>query len=140
MGKKYAPPLVLEAPHPLTLAADVIPETLKQVRREGVQITDPDEVGDYLRRYPEMIDLIPEVIRLVRSHLPDAQLTLSVYHDPEIAEEEYLALLARFTRYEESTLKRLDRVAEQYLPALVCRQGWIQLTTDFHPPEDAYAL
>lgn len=139
MSKKYTPPLALEA-LPFTLAADAIPETLEEVRREDIRIADPGEVGDYLQRYPELLDLVPEVVRLARSHLPDAQLTLSVYHDPEIADEEYLVLYARFNKYDESVVERLDRVAEQYLPGLVGRQGWIQITTDFHPPEDAYAL
>lgn len=117
-----------------------IREALTEVRKQGVKIVKPNEVQEYLQRYPELIDLVPEVARLARSHLPDAWLTLSVYHDPEIAEEEYLVLHARLATYDESIVKRLDEVAERYLPELVHREGWIQLTTDFHPPEDAYAL
>lgn len=114
-----------------------IQKALAEVHKQGVKIVKPDKVQEYLRRYPGLIDLVPEVARLARSHLPDAQLTMSVYHDPEIAEEEYLVLYARFATYDESVVKRLDEAVEQYLPKLVHREGWIQLTTDFHPPEDA---
>ncbi|MCS7178064.1 MAG: hypothetical protein RML46_03165 [Anaerolineae bacterium] len=116
-----------------------IQETLEKIRRHGLKIIKTNEVQDYLQRYPELIDLVPEVARLVRSHLPDAQLTLSLYHDPE-EEDEYLILCARFAKYDELALERIRRTRSAYRDMLTGCQGWIFLTTDFQAPESPYAV
>ncbi|MFN3762324.1 MAG: hypothetical protein ACK4WK_03865 [Anaerolineae bacterium] len=115
-------------------------ETLEEVSRQHVPIVGPAEVRDYLLRYPDIIELVPQVIRLARRDLPEAQLILTVYQDPEIDEEEYLVIYARFAHYDESVIEKIDTVMDKYLRQLVSREGWIQLTTDFRPPEDTYAV
>lgn len=117
-----------------------IQEALAKVRKEGIHIIQPTEVKDYLQRYPEMIDLLPKVARLARIHLPEAQLMLTLYRDPEIEEEEYLTIDIRLAQYDGSVLERIDAIADLYLPSLVRQRGWIQLTTDFQPPEEQDAV
>ncbi|MCS7303614.1 MAG: hypothetical protein NZ602_00700 [Thermoguttaceae bacterium] len=104
------------------------------LERLGVRIPDPAEVFDYLVRFPEMILVVDEVVRIAAKRLPDAQLTLQVYHDAEI-EEEYLTLYARFNFYDETTMERVRAVRDQYRPLLRNRSGWLLFTTDFRPPE-----
>lgn len=116
-----------------------IQETLEAIRRQGLKITQPDEVQDYLRRYPELIYVVPEVVRRVRSNLPDAHLTLTVYHDPE-EEYEHLIIYARFARYDDLVLERIRHTRSIYRDLLTDCRGWIFLTTDFHPPDSLYAV
>lgn len=116
-----------------------IQETLEEIRRQGLKITQPDEVQDYLRRYPELIYVVPEVVRRVRSNLPDAHLTLTVYHDPE-EEYEHLIIYARFAKYDDWVLERIRHTRSIYRDLLTDCRGWIFLTTDFHPPDNLYAV
>lgn len=111
-----------------------IQEELITLECLGVRIPDPAEVFDYLVRFPEMGPVVVKVARLAAEKLPDAQLTLQVYHDPEI-EDEYLTLYARFASYDETTMEKIRAVREKYRPLVRNTSGWFLLTTDFRPPE-----
>jgi hypothetical protein len=112
---------------------------LKRLLRWNFRIPRPDEVEDYLLRFPEMIEVTGEVARIARERLPEAQLWLEVNHDPEI-EDEYLVIDARFPHYHESVLERIEAIENETLTLLQNRGGtpppWeILLTTDFQNPE-----
>ena len=94
---------------------------------------DSEKVSDYLLRFPDMLEAVNQVIRTVREHLPEAQLELVVYHDPEI-EDEYLVLYARFSQYTSAVMERIRAARRAYSPYKRGKSGWILLTTDFRQP------
>ena len=94
---------------------------------------DSEKVSDYLLRFPDMLEAINQVIRTVREHLPEAQLELVVYHDPEI-EDEYLVLYARFSQYTSAVMERIRAARRAYSPHIRDKSGWVLLTTDFRRP------
>jgi hypothetical protein len=94
---------------------------------------DSEKVSDYLLRFPDMLEAVNQVIRTVREHLPEAQLELVVYHDPEI-EDEYLVLYARFSQYTSAVMERIRAARRAYSPYIRDKSGWILLTTDFRQP------
>lgn len=94
----------------------------------------PNEVRDYLLRYPDMTDLALSVCAAVSARFGAyAQLSLEVYHDPEI-EDEYLTLYVRQQDYAENLLDGLEEISEEYEEELAERTGWLLVTTDFGPP------
>jgi len=99
-----------------------------------VRIPDPAEVVEYLVRFPELISVVDAVVRLAAKMLPEAQLTLQVYHNPEI-DDQYLVLYARFASYDETTIERIRAVRDKYRPLFKNTSCWLLLTTDFRPPE-----
>ena len=108
--------------------------TLWRISSREIIIPRPAEVRDYLVRYPDMTDLVESVSELSREKLgTDAQLSLEVYHDPEV-EDEYLTLYIRQDTYDDHLLDVIDEVCAEYESALVGRSGWLLVTTDFHPP------
>ncbi len=115
-----------------------IQKVLEKITPYDIKVLRSDQVRDYLQRYPELIDLVPLVAHVVRSHLPNAQLTLTVYHDPE-EEDEHLIIYARFAKYDDSALERIRHTRSIYRDMLTNCRGWIFLTTDFHSPE-SYAV
>ena len=92
-----------------------------------------EKVSDYLLRFPDMLETVNQVVRTVREHLPEAQLELVVYHDPEI-EDEHLVLYARFPRYTPAVMERIRAARRAYSPYIRGKSGWILLTTDFRQP------
>lgn len=107
---------------------------LSDWQRNRVKIPDLSEVSDYLVRFPRLIPVVNKVVRLAAKMLPEAQLSLEVYRDPEI-DDRYLVLYARFSSYDERTWRRIEHVTNEYTPLLRNTPGWLVLTTDFRPPE-----
>jgi hypothetical protein len=106
---------------------------LRAARAEYDVEVDAEEVLEYLLRFPDMLEAVNQVIRTVREHLPEAQLELVVYHDPEI-EDEYLVLYARFSQYTSAVMERIRAARRAYSPYIRDKSGWILLTTDFRQP------
>ncbi len=107
---------------------------LTKLRGEGISIPDPDGVIQYLIQFKDMIDITYRIAHLAKQELKDAQLSLEVYKDPEI-DYRHLVLYARFPRYDENTMERIEEVVEQYIDELAGKSGWLLLTTDFKPPQ-----
>lgn len=94
-----------------------------------------DEVRGYLKRYPDMIDLLEDVCKLAHEGFDSSvQLSLEVYHDPEF-EDEYLTLYARQKEYGKEILNTIDTVSKKFEDKLADNSGWLILMTDFHPPK-----
>jgi hypothetical protein len=94
-------------------------------------IVAPDEVQPYLREHPKLAALLPAICSSARAEFGNsAQLTLQVYHDPEI-EDHYLALIVRLPVYDRATMKRIDRIWEKFESELTDSPGWLTITTDF---------
>ncbi len=101
---------------------------------ERVQIQRPSEVRSYLTRHSDMIEVLVSAYRIAKDHLgPQSRLSLEVYRDPEI-EDEQLILYVRRDKYDPEFFKEMEIVRTEYLPRLTEKSGWLQLTTDFQPP------
>jgi hypothetical protein len=63
----------------------------------------------------------------------DVQLSLELYHDPEV-EDEYPTLYVRQRNYQERILEMIESVREEYEGMLAKKTGWFHVTTDFRSP------
>jgi len=97
---------------------------------EGVRLRDAGRIQDYIVEFPDLIKVIPQAVRAAKKHLPEAQLVLEVYRDPEI-EDRYLVIYARFPSYDEGVMERIEAAEAEFLDLLADAKGWLQLTTDF---------
>ena len=80
-----------------------------------------------------MIDILPDICYTAQERFgKDTQLSLEVYHDPEIRDE-YLTLYARQERYSAGVLDLITSVSSQYATALGRKSGRLLVTTDFRP-------
>ena len=122
-----------EAEKTQSLVSEIV-VVLDRLRRRGILLDQRGEIGGFLLRFPDLIEVVDKVGSFVWEHLPEAQLRLRVYHDPE-SEEEYLVLYARFPAYDDKTLERIRRVRREYRAFLAGKSGWLLLTTDFRKPE-----
>jgi len=127
-----------------------IDELMERLDQEPqVRVKNPKLVRRYLRKFNDMIDVVPEAVNAAKRHFPEAQLVLELYQDPEI-DDRHLVLYVRLWNYDESVMERvriargelrsfIDRLEEaekEFLHHLVDKRGWIQLTTDFQKPEE----
>lgn len=114
-----------------------ISKILERLAAEGVYLRDVHQLQDYLERFPGILDVLYEAIRAVEEHLPEGALFLGIYRDPEI-EDCYPVLCVRVKEYDETFGERLEKAEAQFIGRLTCLKGWLQLTTDFRDPEDAF--
>lgn len=103
------------------------------LHQQRVLLTNPEEIYDYLLRFPDLIGVIDKVVLIARTYLQDAQHSLEVYHDTE-SDDEHLVLYARCRAYDEQTVDRIRSVRGRYGPLLVGKSGWLIFTIDFQPP------
>ncbi len=116
-----------------TSEAVQIEEVLNQLQQNVITIPKAAEVRDYLIRYSDLIDLVLSVCQLTRQRFDSqAQLSLEVYHDPEM-EDEYLTLYVRQQDYDEDILDTIEDIRAQYEAKLAGKSGWLLVTTDFRP-------
>lgn len=109
------------------------------LQRLGVAVQQEDEVSQYLRTYPDIAEVVPEAVDAVRRHIRNAYLLLGVYSDPEI-DDRYLVLYVRVPVYDETFMTRIEEAEAEFIERLSNSRGWLQLTTDFQPPETIDAL
>jgi len=85
MEKKFANTIVIDN----LLSIETMLEYLASIQ---VIVTNPEEVCDYLSRYPDIIELVMLACEETRSRfLLSTQLSLELYRDPEI-DDQYLTL------------------------------------------------
>ncbi|RMH32665.1 MAG: hypothetical protein D6687_09465 [Acidobacteria bacterium] len=101
---------------------------------EQVRLHDARQIRDYIAEFPDLIGVIPQAVQAVKKHLPEAQLILKVYRDPEV-EDRYLVLYVRLPRYDEKVLERIEAAETEFIDRLADVKGWLQVTTDFGEPE-----
>jgi hypothetical protein len=108
--------------------------TLQRVDSLPVVVRRPAEVADYIERHADLADLLPLACLSARSEFGnEAELSLEVYRDPEIADE-YLTLYVRQAVYDRQVMVRIERVRARYRDKLSDRSGWLHVTTDFRSP------
>lgn len=129
---------MVRKPANLTIVEDVtsqINKVLNSLLQNQIVIPQPDEVREYLIRYPDIIELLLSVCKTALKQLGKrAQLSLEVYHDPEI-KDEYLTLYVRQEHYDSHIMDMIENICAKYESELVGKSGWLLVTTDFQPPE-----
>jgi len=96
----------------------------------GVFLGRQDEIREHLLQFPDLIDVIPRAVRATFNHVPNAQLALEVYSDPEV-EDKYLVLYIQDQEYNTLLMEQIEAAEAEFLDMLANREGWIQLTVDF---------
>ena len=103
---------------PVTLPSDVL-------------LLDPQDVERYFKTHRGLAKIVPAMCRRARREFgKEGELTLQVYHDPEI-DDHYLILYVRLPRYDGDARARIDGVWEHFERQLCDLSGWIILSTDF---------
>ena len=98
---------------------------------DRVGVPQAEAVHEYVCRHPDMIDLLARVSHAARERLgPHTQLSLEVYHDPEI-EDEYLTL---YVRPDDDAVAQVMDIIEQISgpldQELAEKSGWLIVTLD----------
>jgi hypothetical protein len=115
-------------------AMGMVDALLNDLRRQNVAIPRETEVRLYLQAHPGLLDIVREAVTAVRKRIADGYLVLDVYSDPEI-HDQYLELVVRVPVYDERLIDRIEEAEAGYIHKLGSSTGWLQLTTDFQPPE-----
>jgi hypothetical protein len=111
-----------------------IGQVLSQVEALEILIPDSEDVRNYLLHFPDIIDLIIPICELVKEKFKHpTQISLEVYHDPEIIDE-YITIYVRQYSYERSVMKRIEEIETKYENELIDKEGWVIVTTDFQKP------
>lgn len=116
-----------------------IEETLRRLSQRGILLKNIGDIREYLLNFPNLIDLVPTAVNIVKNYLPDAQIVIDVYKDPEI-NDSYLMIDVRSKHYDDDFMEKLEKAESEFVEFLVDKEGWIQLTTDFEPPEEKDVL
>ena len=114
-----------------------IEQVLSAPAMRRILMPRPAEIRDYLLDHPDMIETVGSVCRKASSRFQnDTQLSLEVYHDPEIVDE-YLTLYLRQKVYDDAILDRIEQVCGECEGELAGGSGWMLVTTDFRTPESS---
>jgi hypothetical protein len=121
--------------HTNTAITVQIEKVLNWLFHQNVLIPLPDSIRNYLLQHFDMLKLLPLICKRAIDRVgSSSQLSLEVYHDPEI-QDEYLTLYVRRAQYDESISKLIDEITAEYQEYLSDSTGWLLVTTDFRPPQ-----
>lgn len=99
-----------------------------------IEITHPAEVFDYILLNPGLDLVTMYACILTKDEFRhDATITLDLYQDPE-SDDRYLTIYVRQKEYDPNIIARMDRICDEYEPALRDQSGWLLLTTDYGLP------
>jgi len=119
-----------------TTASGHVEPLLERLLGRGIKIPRPDEVRDYLERYPDVIGLTEKVCNLARVEFAgNAELSLELYIDPEI-DDPHLTLYVQQETYDQSIWDGIERIREGYEDEVADLSGWLHVTVDFRAPEN----
>jgi hypothetical protein len=108
--------------------------------QQRIALPSPADVRSYLRSHPDLAKLAPAICAEARHEFgPEAELTLTVYRDPEI-KNRHLTLMVRLPSYDHSILERMDRVTQPFDNNLSRASGFLLVTTDLCSPRVAHAI
>ncbi len=107
---------------------------LKRLSSDEVKIPKRQEVLGYLSSHKQLGKHLPEISGQLRQTFgPEAELSLEIYHDPEI-DDRYLTLYVRQQTYDPQIMERIEAVSRHFNGKLEQVSGYLLLTTDFHRP------
>jgi hypothetical protein len=118
-----------------TAISTQIEKVLNLILHQNILIPRPDSLRDYLLQHLDMLNILPIVCKKAADRIDNSsQLSLEVYHDPEI-HDKYLTLYVRQAQYDESISELIDEITTEYQEYLSDSTGWLLVTTDFRPPQ-----
>lgn len=128
MGKNFANTIVIDS----SLSIETMLEYLASIQ---VIVPNPEEVQNYLSRYPDIIELVMLACEETRNRfLLPTQLSLELYRDPEI-DDQYLTLYVRQKKYEKDIMDKIEEIRLSYSDDLADKTSYLLLTTDFQFPK-----
>ena len=105
-----------------------------------IQLIAPAEIAAYLEAHANLAKIVPLLCAQARKDFGEnAELTLSVYHDPEI-DDHYLELNVRLPAYDDSFAARLESVSEPFDAELCKASGYFLVTTDLRIAHTKHAI
>ncbi len=108
---------------------------LEQLRVAGIWIPRLAEVRDYLKQFPDLVQVIRKGCELtIAEFAANAALSLELYVDPEI-DDRYLTLYVRQVSYEPNLNDRLEGINEEFYDALDGDNGIFWVMTDYQLPQ-----
>lgn len=100
-----------------------------------VRVPKPIDLSQYLSRHPGIEIVAVSVCQKAATRLQwRGQLSLEVYHDPEV-EDEYLILYLRQHKYDPHILDIIESLNRETETEKIRTSGWLLVTTDFQPPQ-----
>jgi len=114
--------------------------TIRKVNRllqnlsKDIKINNINFIRDYLIEFPDIIDVIPKAVNSAKKYLPNAQIVLDFYIDPEI-DDNHPIIYVRVENYDNNFMELLEKAEKEFIKELVDKKGWILLTTDFGKPD-----
>jgi hypothetical protein len=78
-----------------------------------VRVKNPDEVKKYLRKFSDVVDIVPKVMDVAKKHFPEAQLVFTLYKDPEI-NDRHLVVYIRMKKYDELFMEKVRESRGEY--------------------------
>lgn len=122
-------------PEKCTFNIFTIERSLRSLQNHlGFEFPHPQEVVEYLLQYPGLYHTVINTCfntKKVFGH--NSQISLEVYHDPEI-DDEYLTIFIRQEEYEPDIIEKIDAICREYERFLVNESGYLLVNTDFRPP------
>jgi hypothetical protein len=111
-----------------------IEKFLNWITHRNINIPHPNEIRNYLLQHYDILRFLPLVCKLAKEQFgPSHQISLEIYHDPEILDE-YLTLYVRAQSYDESFIQKLEDLLPEYQSYLSDSTGWFLVMTDYQPP------
>ncbi len=105
-----------------------------------IQLVSPAEIAAYLGAHAYLAAVVPSVCAKARKDFGDnAELVLSVYHDPEI-DDHYLELNVRLPVYNNDFAAQFDRISEPFDAELCSASGYFLVTTDLRKAHAKHAI
>jgi len=99
-----------------------------------INIAHRGEVLDYIVRNSGLDLVVMYACILTENEFRhDSTITLDIFQDTE-SRDEYLTLYVRQEEYDRDIIARMDRICDEYEPALTGQSGWVLLTTDYKSP------
>jgi hypothetical protein len=111
-----------------------IEEAVDNLPSEQVIIPNRTEVCDYLQSHYVLLDDLQFIVeKCIEQFDQQTQLSIEVYHDPEI-EDSNLTIYIRQQHYDENIMSSIQEVREKYRDTFHDKSDWIHVTTDFDYP------
>lgn len=111
-----------------------IEKVLLNLSLKGIEIPKPTEVREYLINNNDMTGLLMNFGRRAYERFAfGSQVSLEVYHDPEI-DDEHLVLYIRKDIYNSNIMEEIENISKEFDGDLISKSGWFIMTTDFRPP------
>lgn len=82
--------------------------------KEFYSVLREDEVSSYLNKYPQLIPVLIEAYKEIKTFFPDSQLFLEVISDPSSEDAPHLTIWIDTKRHVEEAIARLHQLDEEW--------------------------